>query len=650
MSVDSFARALALQSAGGTVISLTVASTRAGVASSPTSQGTVFLSESGREGAFTWEAGNFSAQVTADSAQGIFIASSSDPSGVTGAWVRQFTGPAESTWFGVATTATDANNTAAFTAALAALKAIRIIGFGHNDGSIGLHTPAGVYQFNNTLNIQHALEISGDYVNSGGGTVFQWTSATHGFQGLSTACNGARIRGFMLIGTGGGSAIHAINQTGNLKVYDVFGKTWSGDCVHADSASGGLSGSEWRNITAEGVGWTLYINGADSNGCANHNIGASTNRFGAVFDGSGIGCLFVGGICNSAGLVSGFVTRCVSGTHVYMVGYGQESWCSTNAPSGTTASNQGWWYLSEGSASATQPAWTTGQTWYFSSPYCSRPTDGNVRSAFVGVYAESGLNALVISDLSNVFNGQILVPVYNQFGTKHGGYISASRYYAIFNNALQTNGPATNFFNNPTSQFGPSAAPASAQDLDIELWHWNAINKFTFVGNGTFSGQLLNTGFQMFYDFDTHTFRTHTGSGGTLLAALSTSGFIASVALLANKLGGVGYATGAGGSVTQATSKTTAVTLNKDCGQIITSNSALAAGAVATFIVNTTEVVNTDTVVLSLQSGMATFGTYRYWVEAVLNGFFRVTIENRSAGSLSEALTFNFAIIKSVNA
>lgn len=112
--------------------------------------------------------------------------------------------------------------------------------------------------------------------------------------------------------------------------------------------------------------------------------------------------------------------------------------------------------------------------------------------------------------------------------------------------------------------------------------------------------------------------------------------------------GGVGYATGAGGSVTQITSKATGVTINRPCGSITTNNAALAAGAIVSFVVTNSVCGVNDTPNIALRSGPATVGTYRYWVSATAAGSFTVTIENRSAGSLSEALVFNFAILKSV--
>jgi hypothetical protein len=111
---------------------------------------------------------------------------------------------------------------------------------------------------------------------------------------------------------------------------------------------------------------------------------------------------------------------------------------------------------------------------------------------------------------------------------------------------------------------------------------------------------------------------------------------------------GVGYATGAGGTVTQLTSKATGVTLDKATGQITTHNAALAAAAEVSFTVTNSAVAATDVVVLNIASG-ATAGAYNVQVDAVAAGSFRVSLGNMSAGSLSEALVLNFAVIKGVS-
>ena len=118
-------------------------------------------------------------------------------------------------------------------------------------------------------------------------------------------------------------------------------------------------------------------------------------------------------------------------------------------------------------------------------------------------------------------------------------------------------------------------------------------------------------------------------------------------AQLAGSISGLGYVTGAGGTVTQLTSKSTGVTINKICGAITTNNAALAAGAEVKFTVTNSMVAATDVVALSIQSG-GTSGSYLLTVGAVAAGSFDIVISNASAGSLSQALIINFAIIKAV--
>jgi len=108
----------------------------------------------------------------------------------------------------------------------------------------------------------------------------------------------------------------------------------------------------------------------------------------------------------------------------------------------------------------------------------------------------------------------------------------------------------------------------------------------------------------------------------------------------------LGYASGAGGSVTQITSKNTAVTLNKICGSIATSNSALAAGATATFIMNNTLIEQYDEITLTPFYGSVLPVNYRIEVYGYGLGIAYIRITNISGGSLSETVTFRFSIKK----
>jgi len=110
---------------------------------------------------------------------------------------------------------------------------------------------------------------------------------------------------------------------------------------------------------------------------------------------------------------------------------------------------------------------------------------------------------------------------------------------------------------------------------------------------------------------------------------------------------GMGYATGAGGTVTQGTSKSTGVTLDKVCGQITMHNAALNAGVSVSFTLTNSAIASTDIVRVNIQSG-ATADSYTVDVTAVATGSCRIQVRNFSGGNLSEALVLNFGVIKGV--
>ena len=131
----------------------------------------------------------------------------------------------------------------------------------------------------------------------------------------------------------------------------------------------------------------------------------------------------------------------------------------------------------------------------------------------------------------------------------------------------------------------------------------------------------------------------------TLGGAISSAGAITSSSASA----GIGYATGAGSTVTQATSKSTGVTINALCGAITMNGAALAAAAEVTFVVTDSSVAATDVVVVN-HSSAGTSGAYLVGVSAVGAGSFSITVTNASGGSLSEAIVLSFAVIKAVAA
>lgn len=111
--------------------------------------------------------------------------------------------------------------------------------------------------------------------------------------------------------------------------------------------------------------------------------------------------------------------------------------------------------------------------------------------------------------------------------------------------------------------------------------------------------------------------------------------------------GGLGYGTGSGGTVTQLTSKSTTVVLNKPTGKITMNNAALAAGASVAFQLTNSTISANDTLSLSFDNGATWAGINSYsYRSSVSNGAAIIALKNESAGSLSEAVVLNFAVIK----
>jgi len=107
----------------------------------------------------------------------------------------------------------------------------------------------------------------------------------------------------------------------------------------------------------------------------------------------------------------------------------------------------------------------------------------------------------------------------------------------------------------------------------------------------------------------------------------------------------IGYSTAAQGTVTQATSKSTGVTLNKSSGQITMNNAALLNGAIVSFTLTNSLLSAKDVIVVNVAGGLATNGTYTSFVSNISAGTAVISLYNISAGSLSEAVVLNFAVI-----
>jgi len=106
----------------------------------------------------------------------------------------------------------------------------------------------------------------------------------------------------------------------------------------------------------------------------------------------------------------------------------------------------------------------------------------------------------------------------------------------------------------------------------------------------------------------------------------------------------LGYTTGDGGVVTQATNKSTNVTLNKGCGAITMNGAALAAGTIVSFSLVNNLIAAGDVLVLNHISA-GTVGSYGLNARCVA-GSATIDVRNNTAGSLSEAIVIQFGLVK----
>jgi len=177
-----------------------------------------------------------------------------------------------------------------------------------------------------------------------------------------------------------------------------------------------------------------------------------------------------------------------------------------------------------------------------------------------------------------------------------------------------------------------------------QLLHINggptSTEKNVYSGTGVATAVKIGTGSASVDNIklDSNTIAT-TDTNGNLVLSPNGTGEI-------HVTGKLGYSSG-GGTVTQATSKTTAVTLNAKSGQITMNNAALADNATAAFTLTNSFIGQYDVVIVNVAS-VGTVGAYQLTVGAVAAGSCSISVLNVSGGSLSQAIRLNFAIIKGI--
>ena len=110
----------------------------------------------------------------------------------------------------------------------------------------------------------------------------------------------------------------------------------------------------------------------------------------------------------------------------------------------------------------------------------------------------------------------------------------------------------------------------------------------------------------------------------------------------------LGYSAAAQGTVTQATDKSTGVTLNKSAGRITMNNAALGGATAVSFILTNSMISINDTIIVNVSSNTtgSALGAYTTYVSYLAAGSALITLRNLTAStSYSEAVIINFSII-----
>jgi hypothetical protein len=454
----------------------------------------------------------------------------------------------------------------------------------------------------------------------------------------------------------------------------------------------------------------IFFDGMDANACTVVMPNINLCRQWGIFDGSFLGNTFLGGQLTANGAVAANDGVTIGASQVSFDGRlygavaGQEDWCSVNSPSGTTADNQGWYHIGDGAPATGSPAWTSGMK--VRAGGCIHDDSLVGASFYSGIYVESDQGKAQITQNSLVAGGILANWCYQNPGPNGGAALirggQNNGVVARIEPALEVvsgavsaqlgypRGNSLNFIlNSSHSQLCPPGyqlqfASSAGSDCDIRFTYAGGAANAFWVTTPT-TREQFGTGAPVANAFAVPRLMIHPnaesqsgarrlmidveapasgahGQGEWCLYRGGGAGLIGWKCVAPGTpgtwealysgygTGPVGYSAGAGGAVAQGTSKASAVTIDKLCGQITMIADALPAGEGVAFTVNNAEVAPTDIVELVLASGHATAGTYTYQVDRVGAGSFTIWVKNVSAGTLGEALVFNFAIKKAVAA
>ena len=474
--------------------------------------------------------------------------------------------------------------------------------------------------------------------------------------------------GAFVLGNASSTSGHGIRiRSTGCTVRDIGGQLWGGSLIDisASSGSGGVNEGNANNWTVRNVwgfyndGSTLNIAGTDSNTGTSENVNGIQNRIACINDRSFLGnnthitphARDNGVVCSTGNNLPTGMSKV--GAQCYIVIQGQETAASTTTP----GTNSAVWL-----ASGTSPyavTWVSGMTWAAGGPYLTSQTNFNSVSLFLNAYAESAQGPSQGQAPARFIGGLLLAS---------GGVIGGATWDRAVSGALVANSFSADSATGggtPTmgggSLFGASDGSTYAHTLKVYSAAgsvaWKAANggsQPVIVAfntyNDTFGSTLVAARLRVaaFNSFDASgggyglnfiTAPTDIAAGDYLLkgdryyranpTAGQNEGWIVTGAsgpagaTPATKMtpfgyiGGIGYAAGQGGTVTQATSKATGVTLSALCGQITLNAASLAANTVVSFTFTNSQIAATDVIRINIAGGVATPGSYIVQAEAI---------------------------------
>ena len=372
---------------------------------------------------------------------------------------------------------------------------------------------------------------------------------------------------------------------------------------------------------------------------------ASNATFSGTFQASGTSSFNGATNFNSTTQLNGTTTFSAAGSASFLAGFTSTTGTFTSTITGTTLTLSGLATFNAG-ATGTNASFTTGSLGNYSfsgDDLTSSPTTGG--SGQMNFYTLNiDIPATVLA--MNIDNQQRLnFPAVSLVGGPPG-LINPTNFYQEGRSFLDNiSPPSTTNTYAVSNVFAPANIAADNTGIvytyGITMYIGGALQEGTNVTIDEELALVVNSGNSVFSN------TLFVGGGSGSVATSNAQGVFCSQGVLG--YGADPFAFSPGGAVTQLTSKSQGVTLNKGCGVITMNAAALNAGVSVEFVLTNSFISATDTVLCNMGPG-GTASTYLVQCQAVAAGSCRFRVTNYSATNRSEACVVNFSIIKATNA